>query len=52
MKQSQFDRWLTVDPRSKHLFPVTGKQYYPDIAMCCCDEHLDEGCEIHGGQTK
>jgi hypothetical protein len=22
MKQSQFDYWLTVDPRSKHLFPL------------------------------
>jgi hypothetical protein len=56
MKQSDFDRWLTVDPRSKHLFPVSGKviekKYYPDIGMCCCDEQLDKSCEIHGGETK
>jgi hypothetical protein len=56
VKQSAYDYWLTVDPRSKHLFPlidkIMEKQYYPDIAMCSCDEQLDEGCEIHGGETK
>lgn len=55
MKQSAFDKWLTVNPREKHLFPLVDqiikKQDFPDMPMCSCDEELDETCEIHG-ETK
>ena len=44
MRQSEFDKWLTTDPREEGDWAP----FEDNRPMCDCDEEPRPTCEIHG----